>query len=59
MYFGINIVPSIECSVVIIDQYYENSPYYATMVRPVKRSGDSLSALCLTLACLEISVAPQ
>jgi hypothetical protein len=43
-------MPSIECSIVIIDQYssYENSHYYVSDNASVyiKGSGDFLSALC-------------
>ena len=36
-------MPSIECSIVIIDQYYENNHYHR---KYVKGSGDFLLALC-------------
>ena len=49
MFFGTKSMPSIECSIVIIDQYYENNHYYAIIMQQckcVKGSGDFLSALC-------------
>ena len=38
--------PSTECSIVIIDQYYENNRYHHYNGKCVKGSGDFLSALC-------------
>ena len=32
---------AIECSIVIIDQYYENNHYYMQQCKCVKGSGDS------------------
>ena len=37
---------SIERSIVIIDQYYENNHYHYYNGKCVKGSGDFLSALC-------------
>ena len=44
VFWNYKFMPSIECSIVIIDQYYENSHYYATM-QVCEGSGDFLSAL--------------
>ena len=46
VFFGTKIMPSIECSIVIIDQYYENNHYHHYNGECVKGSGDFLSALC-------------
>ena len=49
MFFGTKIMPSIECSIVIIGQYYENN-HYSTIImqqcKCVKGFDDFLSALC-------------
>ena len=39
-------MPSIECGIVIIDQYYENNHYHHYNGKCVKGPGDFLSALC-------------
>ena len=36
MFFGTKIMPSIECSIVIIDQYYENNHYYTIIMQQCK-----------------------
>ena len=51
MFFGTKIMPSIECSIIImiIDQYYENNHHYTIIMQQckcVKGFDDFLSALC-------------